>query len=411
MTTDVQGNNYDYDTKAGEYEEEYYEEEEEEVEDEGHGEGEWDENEEEESVNADDEIELTHEEIWDDTALIEAWDEAVRQYEVYHSKTGKNEQPSKSSTILLNSKTKADATSMKRIRSDISNEESTTNTTTISPLPSDQQLENGEAVEDAETATVPESSTLESEYTSLDRKPSFKKADKPVFNHYKVHKEQQQADRKRVKLDHSKSKESSKVPAAALRPAATQSVDAATIEYYRQLGYYYDPEYDVSSGVTDQAEQDPATDLRRGPGAATSKSNPSTFAPTPVGPTMSAAATYPSPLGGHLGPHHAHMSPGYPHNVASVGYPPAYPITHMPGVTTGGVPMPGMTFPGMGLPAHAAPGFVNNHPHNMIPPMPMPMPMPPSMPSGGPDDETLSNLMMAWYFSGYYTGLYQAQRK
>ncbi|KAG9295942.1 hypothetical protein G9A89_011794 [Geosiphon pyriformis] len=29
----------------------------------------------------------------------------------------------------------------------------------------------------------------------------------------------------------------------------------------------------------------------------------------------------------------------------------------------------------------------------------------------GPDDDALANLLMSWYFSGYYTGLYQAKRR
>lgn len=56
---------------------------------------------------------------------------------------------------------------------------------------------------------------------------------------------------------------------------------------------------------------------------------------------------------------------------------------------------------GMGPSSGAIPGFPN------LPPMP---PMPKSGTSGS-DDDTLGNLMMAWYFSGYYTGLYQAQRQ
>ncbi|KAI9025931.1 hypothetical protein CLU79DRAFT_743790 [Phycomyces nitens] len=51
-------------------------------------------------------------------------------------------------------------------------------------------------------------------------------------------------------------------------------------------------------------------------------------------------------------------------------------------------------------------------PHAMptIPPMPPMPPMPQRANSSAQDDEMLSNLMMAWYYSGYYTGLYQARR-
>ncbi|KAK4520088.1 signal recognition particle subunit [Mucor velutinosus] len=42
------------------------------------------------------------------------------------------------------------------------------------------------------------------------------------------------------------------------------------------------------------------------------------------------------------------------------------------------------------------------------PPAPAP-PMPPSMPAQ--DNEAFSNLIMSWYYAGYYTGLYQARQR
>ncbi|KAF0457482.1 smn family protein smn1 [Gigaspora margarita] len=42
----------------------------------------------------------------------------------------------------------------------------------------------------------------------------------------------------------------------------------------------------------------------------------------------------------------------------------------------------------------------------MPPPKPQTVPPPPMI-----DDDALSNLLMAWYYSGYYTGLFQARRK
>ncbi|KAI7869604.1 uncharacterized protein EV154DRAFT_530702 [Mucor mucedo] len=39
------------------------------------------------------------------------------------------------------------------------------------------------------------------------------------------------------------------------------------------------------------------------------------------------------------------------------------------------------------------------------------LPSMPPMPSMSSNQEDLSNLMMAWYYSGYYTGLYQAQQR
>ncbi|GAN01577.1 hypothetical protein MAM1_0009d01010 [Mucor ambiguus] len=44
---------------------------------------------------------------------------------------------------------------------------------------------------------------------------------------------------------------------------------------------------------------------------------------------------------------------------------------------------------------------------NVAPP---PSPPLPAMPSGSQNQEDLSNLMMAWYYCGYYTGLYQVRR-
>lgn len=44
---------------------------------------------------------------------------------------------------------------------------------------------------------------------------------------------------------------------------------------------------------------------------------------------------------------------------------------------------------------------------SMIPPPP---PMPPMLNTSGEDSEHLSAMLMAWYMSGYYTGLYQGQK-
>ncbi|KAF1797851.1 hypothetical protein V8B55DRAFT_1452068 [Mucor lusitanicus] len=52
-----------------------------------------------------------------------------------------------------------------------------------------------------------------------------------------------------------------------------------------------------------------------------------------------------------------------------------------------------------------------NHTTNVPPPPPPPPPQLPAMPSGSDNQEDLSNLMMAWYYCGYYTGLYQGQQQ
>ncbi|RPB28616.1 hypothetical protein L211DRAFT_399523 [Terfezia boudieri ATCC MYA-4762] len=41
--------------------------------------------------------------------------------------------------------------------------------------------------------------------------------------------------------------------------------------------------------------------------------------------------------------------------------------------------------------------------------LPSPPPFPPSILAG--ENETLRNLMISWYFAGYYTGLYEGQQK
>ncbi|KAF9216290.1 hypothetical protein BGZ59_010341 [Podila verticillata] len=348
-----------YDEASEELQEEYYEEEE-------GGEGEWD-GDEEDAVQVGDDIELTHEEVWDDTALIEAWDAAVKQYEVYHSKSTKEvisksntttttQQPANTGTTLL-------APSSKRARSEISNEENAT----IPPTIPDQT----KAKETEKKAEFSSSA----EYTASDRKPSFKKADKPAFSHYKEHKEQQQNDKKRVKFD---------TPKPPKKPlSSTPPIDAATIAFYQQMGYYYDPEYTSQSSTADSEQT--------GPSEASTKSTstkPKGSTSTTTQPTHQQMFT-PFPH-----PHNPYMYPGYP--PYSQGYP--NPIPHFP-------QGPGMPHPmggvGMGPSSGAIPGFPN------LPPMP---PMPNSGTSGS-DDDTLSNLMMAWYFSGYYTGLYQAQRQ
>lgn len=255
------------------------------------------------------------------------------------------------------------ALSSKRARSEISNEENAT----LLPTTPDQS----KAKEPEKKA----GSSLSTEYTASDRKPSFKKAEKPAFSHYKEHKEQQQNDKKRVKFD---------APKPPKNPLSnTPPIDAATIAYYRQMGYYYDPEYASQSSTTGSEQMD-ASEASTESTSAKPKGSTSTTTP-PTHPQM--FALYPPP-------HNPYMYPGYP------PYPQGYtnPIPHFP-------QGPGMPYPmggvGMGPSSGATPGFPN------LPPMP-PMPMSGTSES---NDDTLSNLMMAWYFSGYYTGLYQAQRQ
>ncbi|EKM60406.1 uncharacterized protein PHACADRAFT_246301 [Phanerochaete carnosa HHB-10118-sp] len=53
--------------------------------------------------HAEEEEELTHEDIWDDSALIDAWNSATAEYEAYHGKTKKwKEEPVKRSPLWYN---------------------------------------------------------------------------------------------------------------------------------------------------------------------------------------------------------------------------------------------------------------------------------------------------------------------
>ncbi|KAI8338558.1 hypothetical protein BC941DRAFT_423216 [Chlamydoabsidia padenii] len=54
----------------------------------------------------------------------------------------------------------------------------------------------------------------------------------------------------------------------------------------------------------------------------------------------------------------------------------------------------------------------NQHTHHPHPPGPAPMPFaPPPLGQHDNGNEALTNMIMAWYYSGYYTGLYQAQHR
>ncbi|KAL6305653.1 hypothetical protein BKA93DRAFT_824771 [Sparassis latifolia] len=65
----------------------------------GTGEGEYTEEEEEEEKSR----ELTHDEIWDDSALVDAWDSALAEYEAYHGPGKKwKEEPVKRSPLWYN---------------------------------------------------------------------------------------------------------------------------------------------------------------------------------------------------------------------------------------------------------------------------------------------------------------------
>lgn len=81
------------------------------------------------------------------------------------------------------------------------------------------------------------------------------------------------------------------------------------------------------------------------------------------------------------------------------------------GIGAGAMPMPFAHGP---IPAAGG----RNYPLGRMLPPPPTAATPPGHPpppgqfsASGMDDEALGNLIMAWYFSGYYTGLYEAQRR
>lgn len=70
---------------------------------------------------------------------------------------------------------------------------------------------------------------------------------------------------------------------------------------------------------------------------------------------------------------------------------------------------------GYGYGAQQAPGYPSYPPQQAFQPQSMPMPPFPTAPgvSGAPgaSDDGLSNLLLAWYQSGYYTGRFQAMQE
>ncbi|KAF9419978.1 hypothetical protein BGZ94_009270 [Podila epigama] len=418
---EVAYNDGEYDDQ--EIEEEYYDEDEN---------GEWNgEGEDSETVQVGDEIPLTHDEVWDDTALIEHWDAAMKQYEAYHSKAGNtNTLSSSKSTISakeLEPKAKATPSNSVSISKHV--------TASLSIGVQDAEEVDPEVpaseLHQKKEKTKVTAASVNAEYTASDRKPSFKKADKPAFSHYKDQKLQQQYEQqsqqkqqpqrtqqtqqrqqkqqrqpeqpnntKRVKLDEVPSKNSKQIaPAGTVNPP----VDEATIAYYRQMGYYYDPSY--ASSELSAADSEQTNDPGQGSSSTASEKKDYPATAVPLQPLWAASHNV-YPQLAHLPLHPLpDFGPGYGHGP---GYLRGHPMPHMPGV-----PMPGGHEPGMPYPSPfrtgAIPSFPGHGPpHPMVPPVP---PMPTGQASAGVDDEVLGNLIMAWYFSGYYTGLYQAQRR
>ncbi|KAG0213917.1 hypothetical protein BGX33_002601 [Mortierella sp. NVP41] len=264
-----------------EYEEEYYDEEEGEEYNEAED-ADYDYNEEggqDGDIQVGQEIDLTHEEVWDDSALIEAWDMAVKQYEVYHSKANPKVNPkdkiAKSAVPVSLSKHKnTDSTPQPSTTPTKRTKLNHGGTTATAPNGSTTQPTRSE-LDSSPTPTVaqtqPAQGPVTSQYDVSERKPSFKKADKPTFNHHKERQEEYEKE-KAKQVKGSTASVASLLSTATNAPAAAAPVlDAATIAYYQQLGYYYDPSYASAHGTEatpldeeqeqDRDEEDHALDL------------------------------------------------------------------------------------------------------------------------------------------------------
>ncbi|KAG0045974.1 hypothetical protein BGZ83_008825 [Gryganskiella cystojenkinii] len=400
------------------------------------------------------EIPLTHEEIWDDSELLDTWDKAVKQYQVHHSKVVKEDTKSAKATPSRSSKTTTETmhagpTLTKRARTEVSGEapagKRTATTSGANEAQIEQQPPQPQTAESK--SSLPSSSLSSTDYAVSERKPSFKKADKPVFGHHKGHQQGNTAGynnnhnvsntkNKGIKQPHSqlktksshanRSKSSSSFSSSA--PAAAPVYDAATIAYYRQLGYTFDPSYasTSSSAATGQSfsarggeeedeeeEEEESTsssaarqqEHRRPMSGAATQNSFAQAAAHQQTYAQSHANLIPPPFGGFSGytPHIPMPPPpsgaqGIP-GTSAWGRPPSMVF----GSNAGGGPASGagshFPYPGMIPPGGGRGGF---------PPPPMPM-------AGGGagsmvDDEALSNLIMAWWYSGYYTGRYQASQ-
>ncbi|KAF9275742.1 hypothetical protein BGZ68_010566 [Mortierella alpina] len=405
---------------------------------------EYDENDEEYDGNNDtievgDEIALTHEEIWDDTALIEAWDAAVKQYEVFHSKGKPEDKASK--PITRNGKSKAmesEATcSPAKKRTKLSNSQgaASSNRDSDSAEAMETELESASSKDkDVPTARA-QPAQKTSEFSVTERKPSFRKADKVSLNH---HKDQwQDSSKQKGSASARQTPATAKTKAGAplqksTAAAAPQPIDAATIAYYQGLGYYYDPSYGSSGQADDAATHEQERPDRATPASKMRAKNRQSA------PSSSAAQPGPHDFGAipSTSAHH----PYHPHGFYA-GYPSHIPAGATAASATGGgftmagapgTPNPWMAFGAGGGPRPApfgqgftVPGAAPRYPVGMgmgmglgmMPPPNLSHPLPPhsqqagQFSASGMDDEALSNLIMAWYFSGYYTGLYQGQRR
>ncbi|KAF9964332.1 hypothetical protein BGZ70_006613 [Mortierella alpina] len=276
-----------------------------------------------------------------------------------------------------------------------------------------------------------------SEFSITERKPSFKKADKVGLDH---HKAQWQDSSKQKKAASSRQTLATAKPTVGVPPAkppaaataaataAAPPIDAATIAYYQGLGYYYDPLYGSSgqaggAAADEQEQPDCATpapktrakNRQSAPSSSTAQPGPYDFGAVP-----STSAHHPYHPHGFYAGHPSHIPAGATAASATGG---GYTMPGASGMAhpwmafgAGGGPKPAPYGQGFAVPG-AAPRYPAGMGMGMMPPPSLSQPLPPPFQQAGPfsasgmDDEALSNLIMAWYFSGYYTGLYQGQRR
>ncbi|KAF9950214.1 hypothetical protein BGZ72_008083 [Mortierella alpina] len=391
---------------------EYEDEEADNAEDYDEGDEEYDDK--DDSIEVGDEIALTHEEIWDDSALIEAWDAAVKQLAPTNGKSKATENEASCSPAK---------------RTKLGNGQGVASSSIDSGTAEVIGAKAASALGSQSKGTpIARSAQKTSEISVTERKPSFRKADKVSLNH---HKDQWQDSSKQKRTASTRQTPVAGTTKTGAHPskstAAPPPIDAATIAYYQGLGYYYDPSYgsngQAGGAATDEQEQPdgntPASQTRAKNRQSAPPSSTAQPGPYDFGAMPSTSAHH---------PYHPHaLYAGYPSHIPAGAAASAtgggYAMAGGPGTPhswmafgAGGGPRPVPFGPGF-----AAPGAVPRYPAGMgmgmMPPPNLPRPTPSlsqqagQFSTSGMDDEALSNLIMAWYFSGYYTGLYQGQRR
>ncbi|KAF9988622.1 hypothetical protein BGZ75_009046 [Mortierella antarctica] len=385
------------------------------------------------SIEVGDEIALTHEEIWDDTALIEAWDAAVKQYE---ARTPEDKASKLTTTNGKSKPTESEASCSPAKRTKLGNGQGVASRNHDPDTAVAIGTDPGPAVGNKDKGapiTRPQPTQKTSEFSVTERKPSFRKADKVGLNHHKDQWQDSSKQKGSTTTRHAPAAAKTKAgapPSKSTTAAALPPVDAATIAYYQGLGYYYDPSYS-SSGQAGEAAMDEQEQLECATPASKTRAKNRQSAP-------SSSTAQPGPYDLGAVPSTSAHHPYHPHGFYA-GYPSHIPAGAAAASVTGGeytmASAPGMPHPWMAFGAgagsrpapfgqgFASPGTAPRYPVGMGMGMGM---MPPPNPSHslpplsqhagqfsapGMDDEALSNLIMAWYFSGYYTGLYQGQRR